>query len=359
MRDVIGQGRLLTRLAERAIGGGLAHAYVLSGPRSIGKRIVATRLAQTLICVKDVPGGCGVCTACRKIEQGTHPDVLVVTRLTDREKDNDAKVITIGQVREMQRDLALRPLEGRRRIVIVDDAADLSEDAEVALLKTLEEPPVHALLLLVTPTPAFLKPTILSRVQTLALRLVPVAEIAAGLEARKLKDAAKHAAASGGRPGVAIRLATDETERTARKALDAEFFRLVCGGLTDRFAWAADLADEKDTQKRARAIDLRLGHWAELLRDAALAATGHTDRPLRGDRSAESAALGRAVHTRALVDTALLLGRFHEDLLANANARAMLELFALRLPHLRTRGPDGREVETDEAKLLRRAGAAA
>jgi len=335
MRDVIGQGRLLTKLAERAIGGGLAHAYVLSGPRSIGKRTVATRLAQTLICAKDVPGGCGVCTACRKIEQGTHPDVLVVTRLLDREKDDDAKVIAIGQVREMLRDLALRPLEGRRRVVIIDDAADLSEDAEVALLKTLEEPPVHALLLLVTPTPAFLKPTILSRVQTLALHLVPVAEIAAGLEARKLKDAAKHAASSSGRPGLAIRLATDETERASRKALDAEFFRLVSGGLTDRFAWAADLADEKDTQKRARAIDLRLGHWAELLRDAALVAmTGHADRPLRGDRAAESAVLGGAASVRDLVETIHLTERFHEDLVVNASARAMLELFALKLPYV-------------------------
>lgn len=335
MRDVIGQGRLLSTLAERAIGGGLAQTYVLSGPRSIGKRTIATRFAQTVICAMDRPGGCGACLACRKIEQGVHPDVLTVTRLVDRGADgNDAKNIGIEQVRAMQHDLALRPLEGRRRVVIIDDAADLSESAEVALLKTLEEPPPHALLLLVTPTPAFLKPTTLSRVQTLAFRLVAATEIAAGLERLKLADAAAHASAAGGRPGLALRLATDATERTARNALDLEFYRLVSSGLTDRFAWAAALADEKDTQKRSRAIDARLAQWAELLRDAALTAVvGFTGQPMRGDRAKESAAFGASVATRDLVDAIQLTERFHEDLAVNANARAMLELFALKLPY--------------------------
>src|SRR5439155_13726926 len=141
---------------------------------------------------------------------GSHPDVLVVTRQVERERDqNDAKNITIDQIRAMQADLALRPLEGTRRVVIVDDAADLSEHAEVALLKTLEEPPIHAVLLLVTPTPARLLETIRSRLVPLPLRLVPTAEIAEGLHKRFGADARRHAAAGAGRPGLAIALASD------------------------------------------------------------------------------------------------------------------------------------------------------
>ena len=114
MRDVIGQRRLLARLGERAARGDVAHGYELSGPRSIGKHTLAVRLAQTLNCATEpaVPGGCGVCLACRKIERGLHPDVREITRLVDQAKRDDRKNITIEQIREMQRDLALRPLEG-------------------------------------------------------------------------------------------------------------------------------------------------------------------------------------------------------------------------------------------------------
>jgi DNA polymerase-3 subunit delta' len=91
MRDVIGQRRLLEKLGEQAIHGDVAHAYELSGPRSIGKNTVALRLAQTLNCTAEprIAGGCGACIACMKIEKGIHPDVLMVTRLVDQmERDS-------------------------------------------------------------------------------------------------------------------------------------------------------------------------------------------------------------------------------------------------------------------------------
>jgi len=333
---VIGQRRLLARLGERAVQGDVAHAYELSGPRSIGKRTVAMRLAQTLLCTSEpgVAGGCGTCLACRKIEHQTHPDVRLVTRLTDLERDPDKKFIAIEQIREMQQDLALRPLEGRWRVVIIDDAADLSEHAEVALLKTLEEPPRHAVLLLLTPTPARLLETIRSRLVPLPLRLVATAEIAEGLAKRFGAEARKHAAAGAGRPGVAIALAADEAARKARRALENEFYRLVGSGLTDRFAWAVDLAEsERDTQKRNEAIELRLGEWGELARDAAVAAHG-AERALRPDRASESVRLADAIGRRELVDLALAMDRWRRDVVeSNVNARMLLELFALRLPY--------------------------
>src|SRR2546423_631340 len=288
MRDVIGQRRLVERLGEQAIHGDVAQAYELSGPRSIGKHTVALRLAQTLNCAAAtvIAGGCGACLSCRKIDHGTHPDVLTVTRLMDLEKRNDQKNITIEQVRSMQRDLALRPLEGRKRVVIIDDAADLSEHAEVALLKTLEEPPPHAVLLLLTPTPARLLETIRSRLVPLPLRLVSTLEIAEGLAKRFGADGRRHAAAGAGRPGLAVSLASDEVARKARRTLEAEFYKLVGSGLTDRFGWAVDLAEsERDPQKRNDAAELRMVGGSELARDAAVAAHG-AERALRPERRA-------------------------------------------------------------------------
>ena len=333
---MIGQRRLIARLGEKALEGDVAHAYELSGPRSIGKRTVAIRLAQTLFCTTEPrsAGGCGTCLACRKVEHLTHPDVRLVTRLIDLEKDSDKKLIAIEQIREMQQDLALRPLEGSWRVVIIDDAADLSEHAEVALLKTLEEPPVHAVLLLLTPTPARLLETIRSRLVPLPMRLVPTADIADGLSKRFGADASRHAAAGAGRPGIAITLANDEAARKARRTLEAEFYKLVGSGLTDRFAWAVDLAEsERDTQKRNDAIQSRLVGWSELARDAAVAAHG-AERALRPDRARESAALAKAVGQRELVDLALSLDRWRRDVIeSNVNARMLLELLALRLPY--------------------------
>ena len=333
---MIGQRRLLARLSERAVQGDVAHAYELSGPRSIGKRTVAIRLAQTLLCTSEpsIAGGCGICLACRKIEHGTHPDVGVVTRLTDLERDPDKKFIAIEQIREMQQGLVLRPLEGRWRVVIIDDAADLSEHAEVALLKTLEEPPPHAVLMLLTPTPARLLDTIRSRLMPLPLRLVATSEIADGLAKRFGADARKHAAAGAGRPGVAITLAADDAARKARRTLENEFYRLVGSGLTDRFAWAVDLAEsERDTQKRNAAIELRLGEWGELARDAAVSAHG-AERALRPDRASETARLAESIGRRELVDLALAMDRWRRDVVeSNVNARMLLELFVLRLPY--------------------------
>src|SRR4029079_19031357 len=134
-------------------------AYALAGRGSIGKRTIALRLAQTLNCLdpERPPGGCGTCRNCVKIERGVHPDV----RLLERDTANKTK-IEIDQVRAMQQDLVLRPLEGRTRVVIIDDAADLSVVAQDALLKTVEEPPKHAVLLLVTLTPESLFETVRS-----------------------------------------------------------------------------------------------------------------------------------------------------------------------------------------------------
>lgn len=331
MRGVIGQRTMLERLGARASRGDVAHAYGLFGPRSIGKRTVAIRLAQTLNCLdpKRPSGGCGVCRACVNIERGVHPDLRTIERAADR------KDILIEQIIEMQTDLALRPLEGRARVVIIDDAGDMNQYAQDALLKTLEEPPKHAVILLISVAPMSLHETIQSRLQALAFRSVSSGEIATGLAERKVQDGAGIAAAAAGRPGIAIRLATDEgSERTTRRAIEREFFKLVGSGLTDRFEWAVKLADESDPRKRSEAIEVRLEHWVELLRDAAVRARGVDGEALRPDRAAETARIAAKTDARDLVDASLLVQKLRRDLFWNANARAMLEILALKLPYV-------------------------
>jgi len=346
MRDVIGQRRLLEKLGAQALRGDVAQGYEISGPRSIGKHTMALRLAQTLNCVAEprIAGGCGTCLSCTKTEKGIHPDVLMVTRLIDQVEQRgekkgqskaDKKFITIEQIREMQQDLALRPLEGRRRIVIIDDAADLSEHAEVALLKTLEEPPSHAVLLLVTPTPSSLLETIRSRIQPLPFRLVARHEIETALVKRFGAAAARYAAVAAGRPGVAITLASTESARDARTSLEREFFTLVGSRLTERFAWAADLAEShRDTQKRSEEIEMRLVQWGELLRDAAVTSVGAPERATRPEQMERTHRLAASIPTRELIDIAQSFERWRRDVVeTTVSARMLLELLALKLPY--------------------------
>jgi DNA polymerase-3 subunit delta' len=324
VRDMLGQPHLLQRLGERLAHGEAAHAYLISGPRWIGKHTLAVRIGQTLLCAQTPrPGGCGECVACRKIERGWHPDVREIYLLPERRE------IGIDQIREMERDIALRPMEGRWRVVIIDDAGDLSLAAQDSLLKTLEEPPSHAVLVLVARAPRAMKPTIASRCQPVWLRTVPTQRLEHFLAARSgsAETARQIAPLASGRPGLALRLASDTRARQARLSALDDLFMLVGRGLVHRFGWANRMADERESVRERFAI------WLELLRDSALAKT--SSRRLHPDRADRTARLGDLMGRGELADLAGLLIRLHDDLDRNSNVRTALELFCLRLPYHR------------------------
>ena len=126
----------------------------------------------------------------------------------------------------------------------------------------------------------------------------------------------------------------DEGARGARTRFEAEFYRLVGSKLTERFAWAAALADERDSQKRSELIETRLVNWSELVRDAAVAGTGVADGAMRPERIEESRRLAAKVTTRDLVDLAQRMERWRRDVVeTTVSARMLLELFVLKLPY--------------------------
>jgi len=140
-------------------GGRLHSSYLFVGQSGIGKRRVALYLAQMLNCLKNKGEGypCGECASCRKIETGTHPDVAVLSVLEEK------SWISIEQIREMISGLQYRALSGGYNVRIIDDAHLIKEDAANSLLKILEEPPANTVIILITPAPRSLPPTILSR----------------------------------------------------------------------------------------------------------------------------------------------------------------------------------------------------
>ena len=252
---------LLRRAAERDR---VPQSLIFAGPEGVGKRTAAIALAQALNCPKRANGdGCGTCPACLRIARGQHADVTML------EKGDEAS-IKIKPLRERILDhMGYRPFEGRHRMAIIDPADELTWEAQDALLKTLEEPPSSAVLILVTAYPDTLLATIRSRCRR--LRFGPLAE---GDVARVLVDRAGVdraaarglAAASGGSVARALASRAGEFEEDRDAALDL-VAAARSGGVAGRLNAAAAFAKHGSKRRDREAVAARLVLVASLLRD--------------------------------------------------------------------------------------------
>lgn len=216
--DVIGHSRLAGWLAHDVAASTVGPAYLFLGPAGVGKRFLAQQFAQALQCPAPVRGeACARCPMCRLVEEGKHPDVLVVAVLAG------GRQIVIEQIRQLQRWLSLTPFHGRRKVVIVDDADTMQEAAASALLKTLEEPPPTATLLLIAVAENRLLPTIVSRCARLPCGPLPTDQLLQALAAHGVEPsrAAAVARQAGGRLGRARHLADEEVWTRQQAGVDA------------------------------------------------------------------------------------------------------------------------------------------
>jgi DNA polymerase III subunit delta' len=188
---IAGHRHLLELIASAAARGSLPPSLIFSGPDGIGKKMAALSLAQLFNCLKPAAlDACGVCAACTRIARGVHADVLLI-------EPGETGSIKVDQVREAIDRSAYRPFEGRRRVVIVDEADAMLTEAQNAILKTLEEPPSASMFVLVTSRPDLLLPTVRSRCQRLRFGPLAPSEVAAVLmESHGYDSTEAHAAAS-------------------------------------------------------------------------------------------------------------------------------------------------------------------
>jgi len=235
----------------------LAHAYLFSGEEGIGKKMAALALAAAVNCGKAGPeGGCGVCPSCRKIASLGHPDVHLLVP--------DGEEIKIDQVRQTQADLSLKPFEGEKKTLIIDGAESMNAASSNAFLKTLEEPPGDALIILVTAMPQSLLPTIRSRCQEIRFHPLPRRTLAQALMRRRELsegDAWFLAALAQGSMGRGLSMDVDQ-EKAARDEVMALWSGLGSMGPGEILAQAEALS--KDRDRLERLLDIGV----EWLRDA-------------------------------------------------------------------------------------------
>jgi DNA polymerase-3 subunit delta' len=198
--------------------GRLGQAYLLAGPDGVGKRLFAKELAKSLLCERPPAPvtACGDCPACAQVEAGTHPDVL---HLRTPEGKHE---LPVDSMREFCSQLALKPVRGSRKVGIVEDADDFNEESANSFLKTLEEPPPGALLLLVATDADRQLPTILSRCQVVRFAPLSDAEVAAILAERGMDPAkgARLARLASGSAGRALALDDEAIAEVRRKLVE-------------------------------------------------------------------------------------------------------------------------------------------
>ena len=168
--SLVGQKAVKTTLKNALASGKIAHAYLFSGPRGTGKTSMARILAKALNCEQGPTAEpCGQCSNCQRIVQGTSLDVIEIDAASNTSVDN---------IRDLREQVAFTPAESRYKVYIIDEVHMLSTGAFNALLKTLEEPPAHAVFILATTDPQKVPATIQSRCQRFEFRRVTVDEIA-------------------------------------------------------------------------------------------------------------------------------------------------------------------------------------
>lgn len=165
-QDVLGHEHLIEHLQSAIAMGKVSHAYILDGEKGSGKKFLADIFAAALQCEEKGTTPCGKCTSCRQAEGKNHPDIIRITH----EKPNTISVDDIRQ--QLCGDIMIKPYKGPYKIYIVDEAEKLNVQAQNALLKTIEEPPAYAVILLLTTNAESFLPTILSRCVTLHLKPV-------------------------------------------------------------------------------------------------------------------------------------------------------------------------------------------
>lgn len=165
-KGVVGHEEIITHLQNAIRQGQVSHAYIFGGENGSGKKLLASLFAMTLQCQEREVDPCMQCPSCKKVLSKNHPDIIYVTH----EKPNS---IGIDEIREqLIQDVGIKPYESPYKIYIVNDADKLTLQAQNALLKTIEEPPAYAVILLLANNPDALLPTITSRCVFLSLKPV-------------------------------------------------------------------------------------------------------------------------------------------------------------------------------------------
>ena len=314
---IYGQDKQIAILRRSMDKGRIPHAFLFHGMRGIGKRTTALALAKTLLCER--LDACGLCPACRKVESGNHPDVVVITP--------QGQFIKIEDIRGLRNQMRFRPLEGAKRVFILVDAERMNITSANSLLKTLEEPSLVNVLILVSSRPYQLPMTILSRCQKLRFHPIPSDIVARYLEAKLGLDgetAATLAASSGGSIGRAVEM-HGESYLARRK----QFIEKICEGFSNPMKgilFAGDFG--KDRQEIQLRFEILKSWYRDLL---VYKETGETKKLVHQDFAEAVESMAGGMTPSEILRALETVEWAYKALEKNANKQLTLEAMTFKL----------------------------
>jgi DNA polymerase III subunit delta' len=323
--DIVGHEAAIGRLRKDIAAGRIAHAYLFTGADGIGKRTLALQFARAINCQDPPAPGepCGACRACTLIGAEKHPDLFLLR------PEGTGNRILVQAARDLVRAVMLKPTEALRRIALLVDFHRALPSAANALLKTIEEPPPSAILMLTAESADELLPTIVSRCRIVSLRPLKETEVTRALRERwqVAPDAAKVLARlSGGRLGWAVGQAPWNDAAAERETLFREWTEVIHGNCAQRFAAAQRMAEDR-SQARAE-----LQAWESFGHDLLLRTLSPDAELTNIDFHSPINQLAGEVSPEAARRWMGALRRAEEQIDRNANLRLALEAAFLDAP---------------------------
>ena len=334
--QIIGQAGAIQFLKGVMAKGKIPHAYLFAGIPGIGKTTTALALTRAVNCQERImEEGCGQCPACRQLEGGNFPDLVFI--------QPDGQNIKIGQIRDLNRTLSFKPLSGRYRVSILEQAELMTDEAANSLLKTLEEPPPNNILILTVTEPLALFPTIVSRCQKVLFRPIPVRDIADWLmESLNLNDEKAHVLAriSEGSLGRAIRMCEGDFFKQREDYLSS-IIQLPAMSSEQALEMAIEYArvEKKGAShepgKGDSGLTDLLSIWKSWYRDLLLVKVDcPADLLINVDFSHKLKTISRSSRIEGLMESLLIVDQSQRDLLRNRNVDLMMEHTVLALKRL-------------------------
>jgi DNA polymerase III subunit delta' len=255
LRDIIGQDTAIKTLQAMISSDQLSGSYLFSGPKGVGKRSLSVEFAKTLNCEKQELDSCEKCASCNKVNSLNHPDVFIL------KKEKESSFIKIDKIRDIIYQASLKPYEAGKKIFIINDAEDMNEESQNALLKILEEPRENQIFILTTSRVSGILPTVISRCKAVKFNLLSQTQIQRLLiEKRGFEEneAVLFSHMALGSPGRAISFKENNDIRERDKMLNDFFFK-------KRALFREEVCDEKKYSDIEESLQMLLSWYRDLL----------------------------------------------------------------------------------------------
>ena len=318
--NVVGQQRIIALINNLLYSNRIPHAFLFEGQKGIGKKRIALEMARGICCSSADTKPCGTCSSCIKASHGNHPEIKLI------EEDSSIKIETI---RELQKEIQLKPYEGAKKVFIINNAERMTTQAQNALLKTLEEPPGYASIILLTNNAASLLPTIISRCQLLKLvpaRLEEVQQHLQRVEGLGLEESKVIASFSNGIVGKAIRILQDEEFRIKRDIIIEITRQLLEGKIIDLLERVSFLKEEKETVDDI--FDIFISWYRDLL---IFRETQYVDFIMNYDKIEEIKRQAIKINSTKSREIILIIEKNKSNTRSNVNHQLNLEVMLLNI----------------------------